>query len=80
MRLLRAVVNTGSSLAKLALQFSVANPVIATTVAGSANPKNIRQWAEWLGEPLDEQLLENVLKIFENVKNIGHSEGLPENN
>ena len=70
----------GSSLAKLALQFSVANPAIATTVAGSANPKNIRQWAEWLQEPLDEQLLQTVLKIFEPVKNIGHSEGLPENN
>lgn len=70
----------GSSLAKLALQFSVANPAIATTVAGSANPKNIRQWAEWLQDPLDEQLLQTVLKIFEPVKNIGHSEGLPENN
>ena len=70
----------GSSLAKLALQFSVANPAIATTVAGSANPKNIRLWAEWLQEPLDEQLLQTVLKIFEPVKNIGHSEGLPENN
>jgi aryl-alcohol dehydrogenase-like predicted oxidoreductase len=70
----------GSSLAKLALQFSVANPAIATTVAGSANPSNIRQWAKWLEEPLDEGLLKTVLNIFAPVKNIGHSEGLLENN
>ena len=70
----------GSSLAKLALQFSVANPAIATTVAGSANPKNIRQWAEWLREPLDQELLQSVIEKFSSVKNIGHSEGLAENN
>ncbi len=70
----------GSSLAKLALQFSVANPLIATTVAGSANPKNIRQWAEWLREPLDQELLQAVIEKFSAVKNIGHSEGLAENN
>ncbi|HBP80876.1 MAG TPA: aldo/keto reductase, partial [Planctomycetaceae bacterium] len=53
---------------------------IATFVVEGATPKNIRKWAEWLREPLDEQLLQTVLKIFEPVKNIGHSEGLPENN
>src|SRR3954469_24820853 len=34
----------GVDLAKLALQFSCSNPAIATTVAGSANPDNIRKW------------------------------------
>src|SRR5829696_1179113 len=43
----------GSDIAKLALQFSLANPDIATTVAGSANPKNIRDWARWAAEPMD---------------------------
>jgi aryl-alcohol dehydrogenase-like predicted oxidoreductase len=70
----------GSSLAKLALQFSIANPVIATTVAGSANPANIRAWATWAAEPLDEELLRDVQAVFAPVKNIGHLEGLPENN
>ncbi len=70
----------GSSIAKLALQFAIANPDIATTVAGSANPKNVRAWAEWATEPLDEDLLRDVQAIFAPVKNIGHSEGLPENN
>ncbi|WLD11516.1 aldo/keto reductase [Planctellipticum variicoloris] len=70
----------GSNIAQLALQFSCAHPDIATTVAGSANPANIRQWAKWLAEPLDQQLLHDVLQIFAPVHNIGHAEGLPENN
>jgi len=70
----------GTSIAKLALQFAIANPAIATTVAGSANPANVRAWGEWAIEPLDEDLLHEVQAIFAPVKDVGHSEGLPENN
>ena len=70
----------GSDIAKLALQFSCANPDIATTIAGSANPENIRNWAKWMAEPMDEQLLREVQEIFRPVKNLGHKEGLAENN
>ena len=70
----------GVDIAQLALQFSCAHQDIATCVAGSANPNNIRKWAEWLEKPIPEDLLAQVLKIFEPVKNIGHAEGLPENN
>ena len=63
-----------------ALQFSLANPDIATTVSGSANSANIRNWAKWATEPLDAQLLAEVQAIFAPVKNLGHKEGLPENN
>ena len=70
----------GSDIAKLALQFSCAHPDIATTVAGSANPDNIRNWARWLAEPMDESLLKDVRAIFAPVKNLGHAEGLKENN
>jgi L-galactose dehydrogenase len=70
----------GSSLAKLALQFALANPAIATTVAGSANPANIRTWAEWAAEPIDHELLKDVQAIFAPVKNVGHMEGLAKNN
>jgi aryl-alcohol dehydrogenase-like predicted oxidoreductase len=70
----------GVDIAKLAVQFSCAHPDITTTVAGSANPTNIRNWAKWLAEPLDQQLLSDVLAIFEPVKNLGHLEGLRENN
>lgn len=70
----------GVDIAKLALQFSAANPDITTTIAGSANPANVRQWARWVEEPIDETLLRDVQAIFAPVKNIGHAEGLPENN
>lgn len=70
----------GVDIAKLALQFSCSHPDLATTVAGSANPNNIRRWAEWIREPMDEDLLVDVLKVLEPVHNISHSEGLPENN
>ena len=35
---------------------------------------------EWADTPMDEELLGEVLAIIEPVKNIGHTEGLPENN
>jgi L-galactose dehydrogenase len=70
----------GVDIAQLALQFSLANEDITTTVAGSANPENIRNWAKWAGEPLDQGLLRDVQAIFAPVKNLGHMEGLPENN
>jgi aryl-alcohol dehydrogenase-like predicted oxidoreductase len=70
----------GVDIAQLALQFSCENPYITTTVAGSANPNNIRKWAEWLEKPIPRDLLNAVLEIFAPVHNIGHAEGLPENN
>jgi len=70
----------GVDIAQLALQFSCAHEDIATCVAGSANPDNVRKWAEWLEKPIPEDLLAAVLNIFEPVRNIGHLEGLPENN
>lgn len=70
----------GVDIAKMALQFSLANADIATTIAGSANPQNIRNWAQWAAEPLDSDLLAEVQSIFAPVKNIGHKEGRLENN
>jgi aryl-alcohol dehydrogenase-like predicted oxidoreductase len=70
----------GVDIAKLALQFSCANPDITTTIAGSANPENVRNWAKWIEEPLDPELFAEVQEIFKPVKNMGHGEGLPENN
>ncbi len=70
----------GVDIAQLALQFCLLNEDITTTVAGSANPQNIRKWAEWAVAPIDHQLLAEVQKIFQPVHNVGHREGLPENN
>ena len=70
----------GVDIAQLALQFSCSHHGIASTVAGSANPANIRRWAEWLEQPIDAALLAEVRALFEPVRNVGHVEGLPENN
>jgi aryl-alcohol dehydrogenase-like predicted oxidoreductase len=70
----------GVDIAQLALQFSCAHPDIATTIAGSANPENIKKWAKWIAEPIDGELLAGVLDVFKPVKNLGHIEGLQINN
>ena len=70
----------GVDIAQLAVQYCVAHEDIATTIAGSANPENVRKWAKWAETPMDEELLEEVLAIIEPVKNIGHVEGLLKNN
>jgi aryl-alcohol dehydrogenase-like predicted oxidoreductase len=70
----------GVDIAQLALQFSCANKDITTTIAGSANPSNIRKWVQWLESPVDTALMSEVISILQPVKNVGHLEGLPENN
>ena len=70
----------GVDIAQLALQFSCANKDITTTIAGSANPNNIRKWVQWLESPVDTALMSEVISILQPVKNVGHLEGLPENN
>ena len=70
----------GASLAKLALQFSIQHPDMATCVTGSANPGRIEQWAQWIDEPLDDRLLAEVQQILAPIHNWFYQEGRPENN
>ena len=70
----------GADIAKLAVQFSIRHPDIATCVTGSANPQRVRQWAEWAEQPLDEDLLREVLDILRPIHNWFYIEGRPENN
>lgn len=70
----------GSDIAKVAVQFSVANPDMTTCVTGSANPERIREWAQWVQEPIDVQLLREVQEILRPIHNWFYIEGRPENN
>ncbi|HEY8749085.1 MAG TPA: aldo/keto reductase [Tepidisphaeraceae bacterium] len=70
----------GTDIAKLALQFSIGNQDMITCVVGSANPKNVELWAQWAKEPIDEQLLAEVLAILKPIHNWYYQEGRPENN
>lgn len=70
----------GSDIAKLALQFSIANPDMATCIVGSANPTNVQKWAQWADEKIDEKLLREVQEILKPIHNWFYAEGRPENN
>lgn len=70
----------GSDIAKLALQYSIANEAMTTCVTGSASPTRIGQWAKWAAEPIDQQLLKDVLEILKPIHNWFYVEGRPENN
>ena len=71
--------NAGVDIAKLALQFSLANPDMTTCVTGSANPQRVAQWCEWMQDPLDETLVKEVLEILAPIHNWFYVECLPEN-
>jgi len=70
----------GVEIAQLALQFSVANQDLATCIVGSANPVNVRKWAEWTQQPIDQTLLAEVQTILRPIHNWFYIEGRPENN
>jgi L-galactose dehydrogenase len=69
----------GTSIGKLALQFSVANPDIPTHIVGTANPDRILQNIREIQEPIDTEILAGVQKILEPVRNATWPSGLPEN-
>ncbi|QDT01812.1 D-threo-aldose 1-dehydrogenase [Rubripirellula lacrimiformis] len=70
----------GTDIAKLALQYSCANPSFASCVTGSANPDRVSQWCDWLAEPMDEKLVAEVKEILKPIHNWVYVEGRPENN
>lgn len=70
----------GENLAKLALQFTLANPDIPTTLVSTAAPDNIRRNVQWINEPLNEVLLKEVQQILQPVHNQTWLSGKPEYN
>ncbi|WP_164101236.1 aldo/keto reductase [Candidatus Laterigemmans baculatus] len=70
----------GSDIAKLALQYSIAHPGFASCVSGSANPDRVAQWLQWMEEPLDQSLVDEVQAILRPIHNWAYCEGRPENN
>jgi aryl-alcohol dehydrogenase-like predicted oxidoreductase len=70
----------GSDIAKLAVQYSIRHPDLTTCIVGSANPENVKLWAKWAAEPIDELLLAQVLEILKPIHNWFYIEGRPENN
>lgn len=54
----------GYPIEKLAIQYSVSNPRIATTLFSSANPDNVRKNIAWIEEEIDLRLVEKVKEII----------------
>ena len=59
----------GTSISKLALQFSSQHPDIPTTMFSSANPESVIRNIQWSKEKLDEALLTKVQKVLQPVMN-----------
>ncbi|SNR85485.1 aldo/keto reductase [Hymenobacter mucosus] len=57
----------GYPIEKLAIQFAVSHPSIATTLVSTARPEAIRQNIAWATEPIDTELLERVQQILQPV-------------
>lgn len=60
----------GYPIEKLAVQYSVSNPRIATTLFSSANPDNVVKNIRYVEEPMDHELLKDVLEIIGDQKRV----------
>jgi len=69
----------GEDIVKLAVQFSVSHPGIATTLIGSANPANVRKNVEYALAPVDFCLMAEVLALLRPIANHNYTRGRPEN-
>lgn len=69
----------GGDIVKLAIQFAVSHPGIATTLVGSANPENIRRNIAYANEPIDQELMAEVLERLRPIHNHNFTRGRPEN-
>ncbi|MCF0197697.1 MAG: aldo/keto reductase [Bacteroidaceae bacterium] len=54
----------GTPIEKLAMQYSVSNPRITSTLFSSANPANVKRNLEFIEEPIDWQLVKEVQDII----------------
>ena len=54
----------GYEIEKLAMQYSVSNSRISTTLFSSTNPANVKRNIEWIEQPLDMTLVEEVKEII----------------
>jgi len=58
----------GYPIEKLAIQFAVSNPRIATTLFSSANPDNVLKNIAFAEEPIDWDLVREVQEIIGNQR------------
>jgi L-galactose dehydrogenase len=59
----------GYDIAKLAIQYSVTNKKIPTTLVSTASSENITKNIQWVNEPINHELLEQILHILAPIHN-----------
>jgi aryl-alcohol dehydrogenase-like predicted oxidoreductase len=62
------------------VQYALSNPDIHTTLVGTASPDNLKKNVAWIEQPIDQELLAEVLKILKPIHNQTWPSGRPENN
>jgi aryl-alcohol dehydrogenase-like predicted oxidoreductase len=70
----------GVNIVQLAIQYALANRDIATTIVGSADPREMENNAAWADQPPDPALLAAVERILAPVHNQTWPSGREENN
>jgi L-galactose dehydrogenase len=80
LRAAQLVADRGEDIAKLAIQYSTHHERIPTTLVSTANPANIQRNAMWTDEPMDTDLLNDVLDILRPIHNQTWVSGLPQYN
>ena len=65
----------GVDIVKLAVQFSCSHPDIATTLVSTARPKNILANIAFVEEPIDENLLSEILDLLKPIHNFNYTRG-----
>jgi len=78
-RVVEFCMECGWSIVELAIQFTVANPDIATTLVGTANPQNILDNIRYAETPLDPERLAAVMEVLRPIHNFNFTRGRPEN-
>jgi L-galactose dehydrogenase len=69
----------GADIVKLALQYSCSHPDIPTTLVSTARPQNILDNISFIQDPIDQDLLSEVLEILKPIHNFNFTRGRPEN-
>ncbi|SHN25024.1 aldo/keto reductase [Cryptosporangium aurantiacum] len=69
----------GTDLARLALQFAVTLPGVASTIVGAVDPESVTRNVAWASEPLDTELLRAVEAILGDALDVEWPVGRPEN-
>jgi len=70
----------GGSIARLAVQFAASHPDVATTLVGANSAAEMEQNVAWCAEPIDLELLADVVQVLAPVRDRTWASGRAENN